>query len=59
MVSSAYMMCVNVALAMARSLIYLKKTRSPNIDPSGTPVVIISAADCVLLTSTYCFLLDK
>ena len=58
-VSSAYMMGVNFALAMARSLIYIKKRRGPNIDPWGTPVDIISVADCVLLNSTYCFLLDK
>ena len=57
--SSAYMMGVNLSLAMARSLIYIKKRRGPNIDPWGTPVVIISVADCVLLNSTYCFLSDK
>ena len=58
-VSSAYMMGVNVSLAMARSSIYIKKRRGPNIDPWGTPVVIISVADWVLLNSTYCFLSDK
>ena len=32
-VSSAYMMGVNVSLAKARSLMYIKKRRGPNIDP--------------------------
>ena len=45
-VSSAYMMGVNVLLAIARSLMY---SRGPRIDPSGTPVIIVSAADWVFL----------
>ena len=52
------MMGVNVVLAVARSLIYIKKRRGPNIDPCTT-VVVISVADCVLLNSTTSFLLDK
>ena len=47
--SSAYMVSIIFALAMARSLIYIKKRRDPDMDPWGTPVVIIYVADCVLL----------
>ena len=56
-VSSAYMLGVNLLLAIARSLIYIKSSRGLRIEPGGTPTAIVSAADSVLLNSTYCCLL--
>ena len=39
-----------------RSLIYIKNSRGPSIDPGETPVVIVSVVDYMLFNSTYCCL---
>ena len=56
MVSSAYMIGQKLVLAVARSLMYNRNNNGPRIEPWGTPVVIISKGDFMLLNSTYCCL---
>ena len=47
-VSSAYIMGDNFGLAKARSLIYIKKSSGPRIDPWGTPVDIVYVVDLIV-----------
>ena len=54
--SSAYMIGQKLVLAFARSLMYIRNNNGPRIEPWGTPVVIVSKGDFMLLNSTYCCL---
>ena len=51
-VSSAYMIGQKLVLAVARSLMYIRNNNGPRIEPWGTPVVIASKGDFMLLNST-------
>ena len=42
-----------------KSLIYIKKSNGPSIEPCETPQLIFSVLDLLQLYVTYCFLLDK
>ena len=53
-VSSAYMMKLNISLASAKSLIQIINNSGPRIEPCGTPVVIDKMFDFVLFISVYC-----
>ena len=52
-VSSAYISISNLLLTVGRSLIYIRNSNGPNIDPCGTPVVIEALFDFMLSYSTY------
>ena len=58
-VSSAYKIGQKLVLAVARSLMYIRNNNDPRIEPWGTPVVIVSKGDFMLLNSTYCFLCSR
>ena len=58
-VSSAYMMNLNLSLHVMISLIYIVNKRGPSMDPWGTPVTIFTLSDWIVSNTTYCFLLDK
>ena len=52
-VSSAYISISNLLLTVGRSLIYIRNSNGPNIDPCGTPVVIEALFDFMPSYSTY------
>ena len=54
--SSAYKSVRTLLMSKGRSLINIKKSRVPKIDPWGTPHNIFSDSDNVLFTKTFCFL---
>ena len=59
-VSSAYIMNLNILLASEKSLIYIMiNNKGPSIEPCGTPTVIGRISDFVSSNSTYCFLLFR
>ena len=45
-----------LVLVVAKSLMYIRNNNDPRIEPWGTPVVIVSKGDFMLLNSTYCCL---
>ena len=54
-VSSAYIINLNILLAWEKSLIYMINNKGPSIEPCGTPIVIGRISDLVSSNSTYCF----
>ena len=56
MVSSAYIINLNLSLACGRSFKYIINSRGPKMEPWGTPVDIGKWFDTVELNSTNCFL---
>ena len=54
-VSSAYIINLNILLALEKSLIYMINNKGPSIEPCGTPIVIGRISDLVSSNSTYCF----
>ena len=58
-VSSAYIINLNILLASEKPLIYVINNKGPSIEPCGTPTVIGRTSDFVSSNSTYCFLLFR
>ena len=51
-VSSAYMIILNVSVHEVKSLMYTEKRKGPNTEPCGTPVLTSSISDVEPLKST-------
>ena len=58
-VSSAYIIGVNIYVADTTSCMYMMKGNGPIIEPWGTPVVIFDIPDLLSTKSIYCFLFVK
>ena len=59
LVSSANKIVDKLLVELLRSLMYIKNSNGPRIDPCGTPQVIIFSVDLMLLYLTICFLLER
>ena len=59
LVSSANNIDMLASDTVDKSLMYIKKSNGPSIEPYGTPQLIFSVLDLLPLYVTYCFLLDK
>jgi hypothetical protein len=57
LVSSAYITNEIISLQFSMSLIYMRKSSGPRIDPCGTPVDIVLLFDLWLPILTICVLL--
>ena len=55
-VSSAYMIILNMSVHNDKSLIYTENRKGPNTDPCGIPVLISKLSDWKPLHSTICCL---
>ena len=53
MVSSAYVMNVNLLETVCISLTYIMKNRGPNMEPCGTPISNPNVSERALSNSTY------
>ena len=51
-VSSAYMIILNISVHVGKSLMYTEKRKGPKTEPCGTPVLIPSVSDVEPLKST-------
>ena len=51
-VSSAYMIILNMSVHDGKSLMYTEKRKGPNTETCGTPVLISSVSDVNPLKST-------
>ena len=58
-VSSAYIMNLNMLLASEKSFIYIINNNGPMIEPCGTPVVIGKMLDFMLFICVYCLRCDR
>ena len=58
-VSSAYIIWVNIFVADTLSFMYMMKSNGPTIEPCGTPGVIFDIPDLLSSKSIYCFLFVK
>ncbi len=56
LVSSASSFENTSSVTVARSLIYIKNSSGPQIEPCGTPHVTFSMIDLALLNDIYCLL---
>ena len=59
LVSSAKWCTDENIIALLRSLIYIRNSRGPNIEPWGMPNSILESSDCLLLTVVNCCLFVK
>ena len=51
--SSAYINILKTRLTLGKSLMYIRKSKGPKIEPSGTPIKIDFVSDLESLYSTY------
>ncbi len=58
-VSSAYKSVFTLFVYSGRSFLNNRNSNGPNIDPCGTPLIIISSSDNRLLIVTLCLRLSK
>ena len=54
-VSSAYIINLNMLLAYVKSFMYMINNNGPRIEPCGTPTAIGRISDFISSISTYCF----
>ena len=52
-VSSAYINILKTRLTLGKSLMYIRKSKDPKIEPWGTPIEIDFVSDLESLFSTY------
>ena len=58
-VSSAYVMNLIKSELFGRSFMYKRKKKGPNIDPCGTPVLMLSRSEVASGNLMYCFLFER
>ena len=58
-VSSAYINILKTRLPLGKSLMYIKKSKGPKIEPWGTPIEIDFVSDLEPLYSTYGCMLER
>ena len=58
-VSSAYINILKTRLTLGKSLMYIRKSKGPKIEPWGTPIEIDFVFDLEPLYSTYGCLLER